>query len=336
MTRRKFVRLAGSTVIAASLPFAGAAAADATDRPAADYGGITPNSKFYITSYRDTPKVDVHSWRFRIKGLVANPIDLSYQAVRSIKPVKEILTLECIGNPPGGDSIGNAEWVGPALRPLLECAKVDRRAVYVAMRGADGYATGVPVDEIMRKENFLPYLMNGVALPADHGYPMRVFIPGKYGMKQPKWLTELEFVDHEFLGYWEKRGWSNSAWRKPNSGFFNPKPPTSGFFSFIAPDIKVKAPLDIVGWSLAGPSGIKLVEISTDDGKTWSRAELIENRSPYIWTVWKYRFAPRKTGDYQIRVRATDGNGTAQPASDGSLRAGASAQARLELTVAST
>ncbi len=334
MTRRKFVRLAGSAFVLANLPLA-ARLTDAGAKPASEYGGITPNSDFYITSYASTPRVDVRSWRFRIKGLVANPIGLSYDAIRAMAPVRETLTLECIGNPPGGNSIGNAEWVGIALKPLLDRAKVDRRAVYVVMRGADGYATGLPVDELVRKENFLPYMMNGVALPLDHGYPLRIFIPGKYGMKQPKWLTELEFVDREFLGYWEKRGWSNSAWRKPNSGFFTPKAGRSGFFSFLSVAAEVRGPVDIVGWSLAGPSGIKRVEISTDAGKSWNQADIIENRSPYIWTVWKYRFTPRAIGNYLVKVRATDGDGVVQPPDDPQTGSGTSAQARLALDVTS-
>jgi DMSO/TMAO reductase YedYZ molybdopterin-dependent catalytic subunit len=334
MTRRKFVRLAGSAFVLANLPLAAGTACGGAEA-ASQYGGFTPNSDFYITSYASTPRVDVRSWRFRIKGLVANPVELSYGAIRAMPQVRETLTLECIGNPAGGSAIGDAEWVGVALRPMLERAKVDRRAVYAVMRGADGYATGLPVDELLRKENFLPYMMNGVALPADHGYPLRIFIPGKYGMKQPKWLTELEFVDHEFLGYWERRGWTNSAWRKPNSGFFSPKARPSGFFSFFSSPAEVKGPVDIVGWSLAGPSGIKRVELSTDAGKTWHPAEIIENRSPYIWTIWKYRFTPARTGNYVVRVRATDGDGVVQPADDPQTGSGTSAQARLALVVTS-
>ncbi len=204
--------------------------------------------------------------------------------------------------------------------------------VYAALRGADGYATGIPIAELMREENFLPYLMNGAALPPDHGFPLRIFIPGKYGMKQPKWLTEIELVDRQFIGYWEARGWSNSAWRKVNSGFFYPQVSYS-LFNLIAPAAKVTAPVEMVGWALAGPSGIRRVDVSTDDGATWNAAELTPSGSPYIWTVWKYRFAPRRAGNYKVRVRATDGEGRAQPPSDPQTGAGQSAQARLSLEV---
>ena len=97
---------------------------------------------------------------------------------------------------------------------------------------------------------------------------------------------------------------------------------------------KVSAPLDIYGWALAGPSGIKRVEVSADDGVTWHNAQLVENSSPYVWTVWKYRFAPKAAGDFMMRVRATDGDGVAQPAVDPQTGSGMSGQARIALEVA--
>ena len=195
----------------------------AASATASKFGGPTPNANFYVTSYASTPSVDVNSWRFSIKGMVENPIQFSYADIRKLPKIDEMLTLECISNPPDGTAIGNAKWTGVQLRPLLERARVKRGARFVAMRGADGYHTVLPVDEVMREENFLPYLMNGAPLPPEHGYPLRIFIPGKYGMKQPKWITELEFADHEIPGYWEVRGWSDTCWRKVNSGFFSPR-----------------------------------------------------------------------------------------------------------------
>lgn len=277
--------------------------------------------------------MDVDSWRFKITGLAENPRQSSYDQIRQLPKIDEMLTLECISNPPDGTAISNANWTGVRLRPLLEQAGVKPAARFVAMRGADGYHTVLPVDELMREENFLPYLMNGVPLPPDHGYPLRIFIPGKYGMKQPK-LTELEFADHEILGYWEVRGWSDTCWRKVNSGLFSPGV-EGGLFSIFDKKARVKAPLDIYGWALAGPSGIKRVEVSTDDGVTWHDAQLVENGSRYVWTVWKYHFAPQAAGDFMIRVRATDGDGVMQPPADPQTGSGMSGQARLALQVTS-
>lgn len=326
ITRRKFIAGSGAAIALAGIPRVARGAASVR------FGGPTPNEKFYITSYSSTPLVNVDSWRFTIKGMVENPQTFSYADIHKLPKIDQMLTLECISNPPDGTAISNAVWTGVRLRPLLEQARVKGGARFVAMRGADGYHTVLPVDELMRQENFLPYLMNGVPLPPEHGYPLRIFIPGKYGMKQPKWLTELEFADHEILGYWEVRGWSDTCWRKVNSGFFSPRV-EGGLMSIFDKKAKVTAPVDIYGWALAGPSGIKRVEVSTDDGVTWRDAQLVENSSPYVWTVWKYRFAPRAPGDYMIRVRATDGDGIAQPPADPQTGSGMSGQARLAIEV---
>jgi len=332
LTRRKFIKLTGTTLALATLPV-GSTTGIAS--PPSKFGGPTPNADFYLTSFARTPTVDAHKWTLKIHGLVDHLLTLTYDDIKRLPSIKQMLTLECISNPPDGTAISNAEWTGVKLRPLLERAGVQRNAVYAALRGADGYYTGIPVDEMMRDENWMPYLMNGVPLPPDHGYPLRVFIPGKYGMKQPKWLTEIEFVDHKFVGYFEARGWSNEAWRKVNSGFFYPRPP-GGILDILSlrRSVTVRAPLTIAGWALAGPSGIKRVQVSTDNGASWHDAQLAENTSPYIWTVWKYHFAPSKPGEYAVRVRATDGSGTAQPESDPQTGSGMSGQARLRLDVA--
>lgn len=331
MTRRKFMRLFGSTAaLGAIAPVSRVLA----EKPPASYGGVTPNDKFYVTTYGSTPQVDKKTWRLRIHGLVKHPLMLSYEDVRAMPALKEELTLECIGNVTNGHSISDAIWVGPRLAPILERAGIQSKAVYAAIRAADGYSTGIPVDEMMRKENFLPYLMNGVPLPPAHGYPLRIFIPGKYGMKQPKWITDIEFVDHEFIGYWEARGWSNSAWRKVNSGLFYPD--SGGKISFLeifTRAYRLKPPVELVGWALAGPSGIRKVEVSTDGGKTWHEAQIVRNSSRYVWTVWKYHFAPARKGEYEVRVRATSGAGVTQPPVDYQRGSGISAQPRITIDI---
>ena len=331
ITRRKFLTAAGSALALASIPI-GARIARASGPPILKFGGPTPNSKFYVTSYASTPTVDASSWNFTVKGLVENPLRFSYADIRKLPAITQMLTLECISNPPDGTAISNANWTGVKLRPILNRAKVKRGAKFVAMRGADGYHTVLPVEELMREENFLPYLMNGDPLPAAHGFPVRIFIPGKYGMKQPKWITEIEFVDREFQGYWEQRGWSHSAWRRVNSGFFSPKP-SGGVLSLFGGSAEVSGPIDIVGWALAGPSGIKRVEISTDNGVMWREAEIVDNSSPYVWTVWQYRFEPINSGKHLVCVRATDGNGVSQTPEDHGASEGLSGQARIELNV---
>jgi DMSO/TMAO reductase YedYZ molybdopterin-dependent catalytic subunit len=335
MTRRKFVRIAGAALAMANLPIATKLARAASDEqvPAPNQiGGVTSNDKFYLTTYGGTPLVDPAAWRLKISGLVENPLELSYGDIRKLPPHKQELTLECISNAPDGSSIGNAMWVGAKLKPILDRARVKPEAKYVAMHAADNYYTGAPREEIMREDNFLPYLMNGQALPMTHGFPVRIFIPGKYGMKQPKWITEIEFLPREFRGYWEERGWSHTAWRRVNSGIFSPRPP-DGLASYLGGSVDIHGPTDFYGWALAGPSGIKRVDISLDEGAGWRAAEIIDNRSPYVWTIWKYRFTPTQPDTFEIRIRATDGNGAAQLVEDQQHGAGISLQARMTLKV---
>jgi DMSO/TMAO reductase YedYZ molybdopterin-dependent catalytic subunit len=332
LTRRQFLTYAASATAAAAIP---ALAHAITPAPPAQlrYGGPTPNPDFYITSYSGTPRVDAAYWKLQIHGLVAHPLTLSYAELKRQPAIREMLTYECISNTPDGSAISSAVFTGTRLKPLLERAGIRAGAVYAAMHAADGYYTGVPIEEIMNGDTFLLYEMNGTPLPPVHGYPVRIFIPGKYGMKQPKWITEINFVDKKFTGYWEARGWSDEAWRKVNSGLFHPQPDWSVFSFFAPPSAKLAPGPNILwGWAFAGKSGIRGVDVSTDGGKSWHKADLVENSSPNVWTVWKYPFAPAR-GSYQLRIRATDGNGVSQPPTSTQRGSGMDGQPQLTLNV---
>jgi len=182
--------------------------------PQAALRAITPTDEFYVTSSGDEPAVDIGKWSLVIDGLVEQPLRFQYDAIRNLPPYQTHLTFECISNPVGGPTIGNALWGGTLLKPLLERARVKPGAVDVVLYGAEGYTTAHPVERILRDGVFLAYEMNGRPLSRRHGFPLRILIPGKYGMKMPKWLTRIEFVDHDYLGFWETQGWSNSADRQ--------------------------------------------------------------------------------------------------------------------------
>jgi hypothetical protein len=133
ISRRKFVRAAGAAVIIAGMPGVARFARADTSAPGG-FGGPTPNSDFYVTSFGSTPSVDPATWSFQIKGLVQNPIELTYDQIKALPQIDEELTLECISNPPDGTAISNARWRGVPLKPLLDKARVDRRAIWVAGR----------------------------------------------------------------------------------------------------------------------------------------------------------------------------------------------------------
>jgi DMSO/TMAO reductase YedYZ molybdopterin-dependent catalytic subunit len=265
---------------------------------------ITPNGDFYVTTSRNTPDVDPRKWSLSIDGLVQRPLKFNYGEMLAQPKYETVMTLECISNPVGGKYLGNARWKGTLLKPLLERAGVRPEAKFAVCHGAEGYTTGIPVERILWPRNFLAWEMNGVPLPRAHGYPLRVFFPGKYGMKQPKWLTRIEFVDRAYAGYWEKQGWSQVCERQIQSTIDWPRngARVSG------------RGLVICGYALASEVGISKVELSTDGGRSWHPADVFSNPSKIVWALWKYEWKNASRGGHTIKVRAIDGAGRLQTA----------------------
>jgi DMSO/TMAO reductase YedYZ molybdopterin-dependent catalytic subunit len=286
---------------------------------------ITPNEDFYITSKGTTPRVDAAKWQLKVDGLVAKPFTLSYPDLLGLPRLEKYLTLECISNPVGGHYIGNAQWTGTALKPLIERAQPGGDAANVVFHAADGFTSGHPLERAWNEENFLAYKMNGEDLPPDHGYPVRVFIPGKYGMKQPKWLTRIEFVNKAYLGYWETQGWSDECERWAHARFTD-----------LRDGEKISGKnFEITGYAVGNLDGIKKVEISFDDGTTWRETNLFSNPSTLTWSFWKYIWVNPRRGTYKIRVRATDGKGRVEDWDPrGIFPDGATGQQALKVTVA--
>lgn len=260
---------------------------------------ITPNEDFYVTSKGSTPTVDAAKWRLKFDGLVGRPFTLAYDELLKLPRIRHLLTLECISNPRGGTFLGNADWTGTPLKPLLERAQPLKEAAHAIIYAADGYSTGHPIARLWNDENFLAYQMNGEDLPPDHGYPARIFIPGKFGMKQPKWVTRIQFVNAAYLGYWETRGWSDDSERWAHARFTDLQDGGT---------IRGKN-FELTGYALGNLDGIKAVEISFDDGGRWEPTSLFSNPSPLAWCFWKFLWVDPKPGTYKIRVRAIDGKG---------------------------
>ena len=286
---------------------------------------ITASEDFYVTSNSSTPHIDVASWRLKIDGLVRNPLTLTYDDVGKLPAIQKALTLECISNPIGGTFLGNALWTGTPLGPLLKRADPAPDAFNAVIYGADGFSTSHPTARIWNEENFLACQMNGETLSRDHGYPVRIFIPGKYGMKQPKWVTRIEFVNHAYLGYYERDGWSNEGERWAHARFTDLKDGSriSGK-NFV-----------LTGYAVGNLDDIKSVEISFDDGKAWQQANLFSHPSALTWAFWKYVWISPQPGRYRLRVRATDGKGRVEGRDPtGIYPDGATGQQALDVTVA--
>jgi len=263
---------------------------------------ITPNGEFYITSYDITPSVDPEQWSVKIGGLVRNPLTLTYEDLLKRPQTTMISTLECIGNPVGGYSIGTAEWEGVRLNSVLDEAGIDPKAVDLVLRAAEDYSDSIPVSRALRDEVLLATKMNGVPLPLDHGFPARVIVPGIYGMKNVKWLTGLELVNHDYEGYWQQRNWPDDAFVKLSSRIDLP----GDRETIRGRQYRVK------GIAFGGLEIIQQVQISTDEGKTWKAATLEPPLSPYAWTHWYHDWAIKQPGEYTLAVRATGATGRAQ------------------------
>lgn len=307
--RRDVLKMASGVVMAAAF------------RPTATFAGlldrfvrpptrltpaITPTEEFYVTSYRSPPTVRVDDWQLSVTGLVERPLTLTYQQLLA-RPVRsEIVTLECVGNTVGGEFISTARWGGPPLKMLLGEASPSAQAVDVVFRGADGYSDSIRLDRALRGDVLIAHRMNGLPLPQGHGFPVRVIVPGQYGMKSVQWLTEIEVVDRDYSGYYQQKGWTDDATIKTMSRIDVP-----GHGSTLQGTKHL-----IQGLAFAGIRGVQLVEVSVDEGHRWQPAMIETPLSPSAWRFWKLEWNVPRPGRYTLIVRATDGAGQPQLSED--------------------
>ena len=249
------------------------------------------------------PKVELAGWQLRIDGLVERPETLAYADVTSLAAHSDYYALQCISNLVGGDLWGSAHWKGVRLLDLLTRTGLKPGVRDVVFHAADDYTDSIPIDVALRPDALLAYEMNGEVLTKEHGYPARLLIPGIYGMKNVKWITRIELVDYDFKGYWMQRGWSDRATYQTSSRIDVPRNRAT-----LPP-----GPTTLAGVAFAGDRGIDKVEVSLDDGTSWQDAQLKPALSQNAWNLWALE-ADLKPGTYQVKVRATDGNGALQTA----------------------
>lgn len=263
---------------------------------------VTPIGSFYVVDEAlADPLVDPATWRLGVGGKVARPLSLSLDDLLAFPAVERFQTLECISNPVGGELISTTKWTGVELRRVLEAADPRPGAVEVVFRSADGYSESLPLAVASDPDTLIAYGMDGRALSVAHGFPARILSAGTYGMKNPKWLVEIELVTSPYDGFWETRGWSKAAMVKTWCRIDTPPSGRRG-----------EGARPIAGVAFAGDRGVSRVEVSTDDGVTWSRAELEPALSPLSWVRWRFDWVPARTGLHTIRARARDGDGVVQ------------------------
>jgi DMSO/TMAO reductase YedYZ molybdopterin-dependent catalytic subunit len=263
---------------------------------------ITSAERFYVVSKNTfgDPHIDARRWRLRVGGAVANPLELDLDAIRAFPAVRQYQTLECIDNVVGGDLISNAEWTGARLADVLAQAGVRDGVRRIVFQCDDDYSDSIELGKALEPTTLLAYEMNGQVLPQGHGFPVRVLSPGLYGIKNPKWVVEIRAVTDDYRGFWQRRGWTNDGTIKTMSRI---DVPTAG---------RVSGSLQRMGGiAFAGDRGIQGVDVSADDGRSWSPATLAPALSNMSWVLWTADWLPQ--GPMQtLAVRATDGRGTPQ------------------------
>lgn len=264
---------------------------------------LTSTENFYSVDINAVPpRLNADSWSLQLEGLVDNPMTLTIDDIQSRPSFSQVITLSCISNPIGGDLISTAVWTGIRLKDLLAEAGLQAGAKEIAIQSADGFYESVPLAEAMDDRTLLVYEMNDEPLPFAHGFPLRIYIPDHYGMKQPKWIERMEVIDYEGDGYWVDRGWSATAVVNTTSVVDNVKADGSSSNGGSLP---------IGGIAYAGARGISKVEVQIDEGD-WVEAELIRPPlSPLTWVQWRYDWASTP-GQHTARVRAYDGSGSLQ------------------------
>ena len=302
-----------SAPVSATLPAAASTAAALTADESLSAPGITPlvipNDSFYrIDTELLVPQVDASTWQLRVTGMVDQPLTFTYPQLLAMPLFEQYVTLACVSNEVGGSLIGNTLWTGVHLKAVLAQAGVHAGATQIVGRSVDGFTVGFPTDYALdpAREPMIAVGMNRGPLPAEHGYPARLIVPGLYGyVSATKWLSEIELTTREaFDGYWVPLGWAKDGPILTESRIDHPS-------NGAVPVGNV----DIDGLAWAPDRGIKSVEVQIDGGP-WQIALLSRAISKATWVQWWVRWQATP-GTHVIQVRATDGTGAVQTATAG-------------------
>ncbi|WP_345761449.1 molybdopterin-dependent oxidoreductase [Diaminobutyricibacter sp. McL0608] len=265
---------------------------------------ITPNGQFYrIDTALQIPGIDPSAWKLKITGMVENEVELTFAQLLALPLEESTTTLTCVSNEVGGNLISNATWLGYPIRHLLAQAKPTSKADMVLSRSQDGWTASTPLEALTDDRNaILAVGMNGQPLPLEHGYPVRMVVPGLYGyVSATKWVVELDVTRFDQVtSYWTDRGWSERGPVKLSSRIDVP----SGGTTVKAGDVVVAG----VAWSQH--VGVSRVQVQVDGG-SWNDATLADAISVDTWRQWKWVW-PADSGHHTLRVRATDNTGMVQ------------------------
>jgi DMSO/TMAO reductase YedYZ molybdopterin-dependent catalytic subunit len=294
---------------------------------------VTPIPLFYVRNHFDTPEMDGNRYRLQIEGAVAQPLALTLDQIKAL-PSKTLRTaMECAGNariymnpkPPGTPwdmgAISVADWTGTPLAEVLQRAGIGHDVVEVLFVGADGdvvegkemkYERSLPLNIALHPDTLLVWAMNGEPLTPHHGYPLRLFVPGWYGMAAVKWLQQIRLITRPFDGYFQT--YHYVYWHDNDAPDGEPlqQMQIRALIYTPAQNATIDGTVTIAGIAWTGTGEVVRVEVSTE-GESWHKADLEPATTPYATQCWCYTWSPAQSGRYTIRARATDSHGNRQP-----------------------
>ncbi|MFO0845354.1 MAG: sulfite oxidase [Gemmataceae bacterium] len=304
---------------------------------------LTPTGLHYVRNHYDLPVIDPSTYRLVVTGAVKRKLSLTLDDLQKLKGVTRPVTLECAGNGRsllspkakgvqwGLGAVSTAEWAGVPLSAVLEMAGVEPGAVEVIFEGKDkgdpkkeiqpaepvAFARSLSLEKANRPETVLAWGLNGKELPREHGYPLRAVVAGWYGMASVKWLTRVIVTKTPFWGFDQTIDyavWSNGDDGLPRLTPITAMQPKASIASPAAgAELLAGQEVRVHGAAWAGEADVARVEVSTDGGKTWAVAKLLDRPTPFCWRRWEYRWTPGVAGPAVLLVRATDSRGQAQP-----------------------
>jgi len=304
---------------------------------------VVPTERFYVRSHFPVPKLDAKDFKLVVEGHVANRLELTLDDVKKLGEGTRPLTMECAGNGRvflapavrglqwAHGAVGNANWTGLPLGAILDRAKPKAGAVDVVLAGADRgaiaadpatpgpipYSRSVPIAKAKKDEALIAWGMNGGPLTPAHGAPLRAVIGGWFGMASVKWLNRIVVTDRPFQGYFQTMDYS--FYTRPTG----PDPETipvtemqpKAAIARPGPGEVLPAgrPVSVFGAAWAGEGKVAKVELSVDDGKTWTVVKPDTEPKPMTWVLWKHEWTPKTAGPAKLLVRCTDDRGQTQP-----------------------
>ena len=300
---------------------------------------ITPRGLHYLLTHYDIPAVDPDRWRLSVGGHVRTPLELTLGDLDPLPRVTVPVTLECAGNgraflaprplsqPWLLEAVGTAEWSGVPVAEILRRVGPGPGAVDISFRGLDrgveggiaqNYERSLSLSEAMRSEVILADRMNGAPLPPQHGFPLRLVVPGWYGMASVKWLDRITVLDEPFEGHQQARAYRMRSDEEDSGEPLTRIEPRSLMIPPGVPEFPSRvrhlrpSPVTVEGRAWSGWARVVRIDVSVDGGRTWDKATLGDALGPFAWAPWRFEWDPTP-GEYELCSRATDETGRTQP-----------------------